>query len=100
MSKATVRDYGTVNFDPMTYSNNVYDLYAVAICDPETDQIISEEHYTDEDDYRTALRDTYGRKVMDEQEEFGFCDVYYDGCTYDCECTYHIAYVVDHDEDC
>lgn len=99
MAKAIVRDYGKVEFDPMNYDNNFYDLWAVAICDPETDLIIGEEHYTNESDYRSALRNTYGREVMNEQMEFGSCDVDYDLRTYDCECMYHIAYVVDNDEE-
>lgn len=99
MAKANANDFGTVNFDPMDYDNNVYDLYTVAICDPETEQVTEEEHYANEDEYRSALHNTYGREVMDEQLEDGNCDVEYDGCTYECPATYHIAYVVDHDED-
>lgn len=97
MSKATIRDYGTVDFDPMVYDSNVYDLWCVAICEGE--QVVSEEHYTDEDGYRSALRDTYGREFMDEQQEPGLCDVWYNGEQYECECVYHIAYIIDHDED-
>ena len=93
--RGRIKGYGEVEFDAVSYGNNFYDLYAVAICDPETDQVIEEEHYVDEDDYRMALRDTYGREVMDEQTEMGFCDVVWDGTTYECECTYHIAYVID-----
>ena len=33
--KATIKGYGTVEFDPMTVSNNFYDLYDVAVVDPE-----------------------------------------------------------------
>lgn len=95
---AEIRDYGKVNFDSMNLGNNVYDLYAVAICDPETDLVIGEEHYTDEEDYRTALRDTYGREVMDEQQEYGLCTVSDGWDEYDCECTYHVAYVIDHED--
>ena len=94
MATAFIKDYGEVDSDPMVADHH-FDLYDVAICDPETDQVIEEEHYTDEDDYRSALRDTYGREVMDEQQEAGFCYADYGFETYDCECTYHIAYVID-----
>lgn len=99
MSKATVNDFGTVTFDPMDYDNNTYDLYTVAICDPDTEQVTEEEHYADEAEYRSALYNTYGREFMDEKLEDGSCDVERDGCTYECPCIYHIAYVVDHEED-
>lgn len=99
--KATIKGYGTVEFDPMTVSNNFYDLYDMAVVDPENNwEIAKEEHYTDEDEYRSALRNTYGREVIDEQERMDFCDVI-DGLgeLYECECTRHVAYVIDTDEE-
>lgn len=100
MSNGTIRDYGKVKFDPINLDSNVYDLYAVAICDPETDRVISEEHYTSEDEYHDALYYTYGRELMDEQEEFGMCEVTDGwGTVYDCECTYRVAYVIDSEDE-
>ena len=99
MSKATIRDYGKVEFDPMNYDNNVYDLYAIAICDPETDLVVGEEHYTDENDYHDAIRNTFGREFMTESEECGFCDVWYESEQFEAEATYHIAYVIDHEDE-
>ena len=103
MEKATIRNYGTasfvVDFDPTNYDSNIYDLYAVAVCDWENEEVLEEERYLNEEEYRSALRDTCGREVMDEQEHAGFCDVYYNGEQHECECIYHIAYVVDHEEE-
>lgn len=100
MAQATIKGYGKVEFDPMDYDSNTYDLYDVAIVDPNDNWWISrEEHYVRESEYRSALRDTYGREVMDEQLRDGNCDVEYDGCTYEFHATYHIAYVVDHEEE-
>ncbi len=96
--KGKIREYGEVEFDPIDLNSNYYDLYDVAICDPETDLIVSEEHYATKDDYLIALRDTYGREVMDEQIVMGFCDVIWDCDTFECECTHHVAYVIDHEE--
>ena len=100
MSKATIRNYGTVDFDPISPSSNFYDLYNVAIVDPETDLIVGEEHYVSEEDYRSALRDVYGREIVHEDESMGFCDVI-DGWGegFECECTKHVAYVIDHEVD-
>lgn len=100
MAQATVRDYGTIyDFDPMCYDNNYYDLWCVAVCDPETDEVEGEEHYVSESEYRSALRDTEGREVMDEQTQVGFCDVIYNGECYEFEAIYHIAYVFDYEEE-
>lgn len=99
--KVIIEGYGTVEFDPMNFSNNFYDLYAVAVVDPEDEwKIATEEHYTDEGEYHSALRNTCGREVYDEQALMGFCDII-DGCgdLYECECTYHVAYVTDTDEE-
>lgn len=99
MTKAKVEGFeGMVEFDEMRY-DNTYDVYAIAICDPETDQVISEERYTSEDDYRSALYNTEGRELMDEQEECGYVNVTCHGEGYECEATHHIAYVIDHEED-
>ena len=98
MDTAKVPDYGTVDFDPTNCRNNIYDLYTVAICDWENEEVLEEEHYAKESEYRSALLNTDGREVMDEQMQGGFCDVYYNHELYECECIYHIAYVVDHEE--
>ena len=98
MSKAYIRDYGKVEFDPMQPDQNFYDLYDIAICDPETDHVISEEHYTSEDAYHDALYYTYGREVMDEQSYVAFCQLDYDCRTYDIDCMHTVAYVFDHEE--
>ena len=97
MSKALIKFYGTAEFDPMSPSSNFYDLYDVAVVDPDSNyEIAKEEHYLNEDEYRSAIRDTYGRKVIDEQERMGFCEVIDDwGELYECECTYHVAYAID-----
>ena len=97
--KGTIDGYGEVEFKSTRWGDNFYDLYAVAICDPETDEIVDEEHYLDEGDYRAALDDTPGREVMDEREELGSCWVTWPGDeygdTFDAECTWHFAYVID-----
>lgn len=96
MATAIIMGYGKVEFDPMNYDSNVYDLYDVAIFDPESGMIEGEENYIDEDRYRSALRDTYGREVIYEKEEAGYCDVIDSwGELYECECTYHVTYVID-----
>lgn len=97
MAKAVIRDYGEVDFDPVVHDNNYYDLYCVCICVDE--QVVSEEHYTDEDSFRIAINQTEGRELMDEREEMGWCEVRYDFDQYEAECTYHFAYVVDTDEE-
>ena len=97
MAKAIVQDYGEVDFDPMDYGNNFYDLWCVCICEDE--QVVEEEHYISQDEYREAVYHTPGRELMDEREEPGFCDVKYDWELYETECEYHFAYVIDHDED-
>lgn len=67
MSKAIIKGYGGVEFDPMAPDGNFYDLYDVAIVDPENNwEITKEERYTDEDEYRSALSNTYGREVIGE----------------------------------
>lgn len=98
MAKAYIRDYGKVDFDPIQPDQNFYDLYAVAICDPETDRVISEEHYTSEDRYHDAIYDTYGREVMDEQSYVGLCEVDYDCRTYGLDCMVTVAYVIDKED--
>lgn len=98
MAKATIKDYGTVEFDPTNYDNNVYDLYVVAIIDPERDYIKEEEHYLSENEFNDALENTYGREVMERQLDYGWTEVWYEGESYDCEYTMHVAYVIDHDE--
>lgn len=101
MSKAIIKGYGGVEFDPMAPDGNFYDLYDVAIVDPENNwEITKEERYTDEDEYRSALSNTYGREVIGEQERMDFCEVI-DGWgeLYECECTRHVAYVIDTDEE-
>lgn len=97
MAKALIMFYGEAEFDTMSPSSNFYYLYDVAIVDPEDNyKIAKEEHYLNKDEYRSALRDTYGREVIDEQERMGFCEVI-DGWgeLYECEYTYHVAYVID-----
>ena len=85
MAKALIKSYGTAEFDPMSPRSNFYDLYDVAIVDPEDNwEIAKEEHYLNEGEYRSALRDTYGREVIDDWGEL-----------YECECTYHVAYAID-----
>lgn len=98
MATATIPEYGQINFDPMDYDANCCDLFAVAVCDPDTDLVEREEHYTDEDDYRSALRDTYGREVMDEQVTDGWAYAYLDGEQYEVSATYHVAYVIDKED--
>jgi len=97
MAKAIIEGYGTVDFDPIDYDNNCYDLYCVCICEDEA--VIAEEHYTDEGSFRIAINDTYGRELMDERIEVVWWDVTYNGEQYECECTLHFAYVIDTDED-
>ena len=98
MAKAYIRDYGKVDFDPTKPDQNFYDLYDVAICDPETDRVISEEHYTSEEDYLDAIQTTYGREVMDEQYYVCLCEVDYDCRTYDIDCMHTVAYVFDKED--
>lgn len=98
MATAKIRDYGTAEFDPTAHDGNIYDLYDIAICDPDTDEIIEEEHYTTEGEYLDAINGTIGREVLDEQTEYGYCQVTYDTEDYECPATYHIAYVYDTEE--
>lgn len=99
MSKAKIKDYGTVDFDPMDYDNNVYDLYDVVILNNETDEIEGQEHYVREREWSIAVNSTYGRELFSEEERAGFCEAVYNGECYECEAIYHVAYVYDHDED-
>lgn len=98
MSKAYIEDFGKVEFDPMCYDNNVFDLYVIAICD-ENEQVISEEHYTSEDDFNSALHHKYGRDVRNVIRNFSEGDITVNdgGDLYTCHAVYHIAYVVDED---
>lgn len=95
--EASIRDYGKVDFDPMSIEDNFYDLYCVCICEGE--QVVAEEHYTDEDEYRSAINDTYGREFMDEREEAGWVEVDTGHGIYECEVEYHFAYVIDNEEE-
>ena len=101
MIKAYVKGYGEVPFDPVNHDNNFYELYCVCICEDE--EVVREEHYTNEDDYISAINNTFGREYMSTYIEEGYCEVevYYgprlDG-RYECECGYHFAYVVDNEE--
>lgn len=97
MAKAIVQDYGKVDFDEMDYDNNFYDLWCVCICEDE--QVVKKEYYISQDEYRDAVYGTPGRELMAEREEPGFCYVRCGGVRYDCECEYHYAYVIDHDEE-
>lgn len=100
MANAKVTDYGTItNFDPMNPYGNMIDLWCVAICDRETDEVESEEHYTKETEFLGALRYTYGRETFAECAYDGWCNVAYDMEHYSCECTYHTAYVYDNEEE-
>ena len=99
MSKARIKGYGCVEFYPMNPSGNHYELYDVAIVDRQRGAVKEQEHYISEDDYRTALYDVYGREVLDEQQTFGECEVNDNwGECYMCDCTHHVAYVIDHEE--
>lgn len=99
MATATAHRYGTVEFDPMNHDANCYDLYNVVICNPDTDEYVAEERYATEGEYMSAINGTAGRKVFDEQEEVGYCEVWYDLEEYECDCTRHIAYVYDSEEE-
>jgi hypothetical protein len=99
--KAPIKGYGTVEFDPMNPSDNIYDLYTVAVLDPETDEVTKEEHYLTVDDFNDAISNTYGREdTMNGESWCGWCDVHtgFDG-VYECECTHYVEYVVDTDEE-
>lgn len=98
-TQTKVKGYGVVEFGPMNPSGNYYELYDVAIVDPETNQITDEEHYISESDYHTALCDVYGREVLEQQKAFGECEVESNwGECYVCECDHNVAYVIDHEE--
>ena len=101
MSKAIIRWYDIeVEFDPIDVNSNAYDLYEIAIVDPDNEYtIVGEECYADEDEYRSALQNTYGREVIHEQERVDTCEVI-DGWgeTYECDCTHHVAYVIDEED--
>lgn len=102
MAKAIIKGYGkTVEFDPMDYGNNQYDLYDILIVDPDNNwEVTYEERYTDESEYRSALRNTYGREVMHEKTETdSHCEAICNGELYECECTRTTAYVIDTKED-
>ena len=98
MTSARIEGYGRVDFDPMNYDNNSYELYLIRSVDPETDRQLGTERYTSEDDYLSAIRNTFGRKVVSELEFDSFCEVEHDGCVYECNCVRHVACVVDNDE--
>lgn len=93
--KATIEGYGTIDFNPIDLDSNTFDLYCIAICNPDTDEVIEEEHYVTKSEFNTARNDVYGREVMDEQLVDGSCDVEWDGCQYECKALYHMAYVID-----
>lgn len=95
--QAIIRDYGNVDFDPAAFEDNFYELYCVCICVDE--QVVAEEHYVDEDEFRAAINDTYGRELMDERIEEGYADVDTGFGTYECEVLYHFAYVIDNEEE-
>ena len=94
---AIIRDYGTVHFDPMSIDDNAYDAYCVCICKGE--QVVAEEHYVDEDEFRSAINNTYGRELMSETIEDGYVDVDTGYGIYECHCIYHFAYVIDGEEE-
>ena len=93
-----VKGYGKIRFDNMDYDANDLELYAIAICDPDTGLTVKEERYTDEEGYRIALRDTYGRELVDEQTVLGSALVLCDGHEYEADATYRVAYVVDSED--
>ena len=96
MAKATIKDLGTVDFDPMLYDHNSYDIWVIAVCDNETGIVTEEEKFISQDDYLEALS-IDGREVMEEQDVWGFITVSYDHDDYDCEAVYHVAYVIDNE---
>lgn len=95
--KGAIEGYGVVDFDPATYDNNHYDLYCIRVCSGE--QVVGEERYTSERSYESAIRNTYGRELVSECTEDDWCDVACGREHYDCECTYHYAFVTDKEED-
>lgn len=99
MEKATIKDFGKVDFDPIDLDSNVYDLYTVVVFDPETNETVKRENYTSDEEYNDALVNTWGREVMEEQEEPGWCTVLSYFGDRECECTYHTAYVIDHEDE-
>lgn len=102
MSKGTIKGYGKVDFDPMNYENNVYDLFIIAIVDPGSENVKEEEHYTTESEFNSAIKNTYGRELIERRDfwpDYPYCEVWYNGECYECEQMLHVAYVVDHDED-
>lgn len=92
---------GTVDFDILNYDNNGLNLYEIAVVDPETDEIVGEEFYTDQQDWQTAQSDARGRTSLDMDEET-VGDVVAHVCgtfdTYEIEACIHVAYVIDQDE--
>lgn len=99
MTRGLIEGYGNVEFDPIDIGSNIYELYDVAIVDPDNNyEIVGEEHYLDEADYLIALRDTYGRVVLHEKEEARTCDVITGWELHECECNNHVAYVIDSEE--
>lgn len=97
--KATIMGYGEVEFDPIYPDSNCYDLYDLAIIDPDTYTIIGEENYTNEDDYRSAINNIYGREVVHEADDACTTELVVCGLDcYQCECTRHLTYVIDSEE--
>lgn len=93
----TITDFGEVDFD-QTDNESPWNLYCVAVCDSETDLVLCEERYVNEDEYMAAVNDTDGRELMDVQTVFGSCEVSKDdGSSYLHDCTYRIAFVIDSD---
>ena len=92
--KANIEGFeGTIDFNPNT--NNEYEVYVIAICDPKTDEVVSEERYTSKEAFNDALDNTDGRDYRNVAYEDGTVYVVADGETFECKATYEIAYVVD-----
>lgn len=100
MARGIVEGYeGTVEYDVMDYGCNDFELYAVAICDPVTGEVLREERYAVEADWLSAIHGTPGRELRDVQKVETDARVWVGRDEYDHGTVCNIAYVVDPDQD-
>lgn len=96
MAKGIVEGYeGTIEYDVMDYGSNFFELFAVAVCDPVTGEVLREERYAVEGDWLSAINDTAGRELRDVQKVETDARVWVGRDEYDLSTVCNIAYVVD-----